>query len=198
MPFRTPSVGLLLVTGFLSVFALANFEATISWTVSGMLGWERSSSQILLFFAYIGLVQSIVQGVIVRQVASRIGESAMTWIGGSLSILGYVLLALAANPEHGSLGQLWWASAVEVSGIAFLLPAIQSLISRRTDPGKQGGVLGIAESFSAMARIGGAAIGVELYHTIATLPFWTAGGVICLAMVLASVALGRGRDWSGS
>jgi MFS family permease len=197
--FRTalaaPSIGLLLVAGFLSVFALANFESTISWTVAGMLGVERSSATILMFFAYVGLVQSVVQGLIVRRLAARLGEAMMVTIGGSLSILGYVLLALAADPHHGRLSQVWWASAVEVSGIAFLVPAVQSLLSRRTDPAKQGGILGIGESASAMARITGTVAGVAMYHRAAALPFWAAAAIMCVGLVSAWMAVAHGADW---
>jgi MFS transporter, DHA1 family, tetracycline resistance protein len=199
--FVTPSMGLLLAAGFLNVFAFMNFETTISWTVAGILDVERSSVQILIFFACIGLVQSLVQGLLVRRLAGRIGESAMAWIGGCLSIVGYVLLALAADPNYGGLGQVGWASAVVVSGFGFLLPAIQSLISRRSDPAKQGGILGLVESISALARIAGSAIGVALYQpagTVHTLPFWTAGGLMCVALALVSAAVTRGRDWAAA
>jgi MFS family permease len=190
-----PSIGLLLIAGFLAIFALANFESTISWTVSGMLGVERSSATILMFFAYVGLVQSLVQGLIVRRLAVRLGEAMMVAIGGLLSILGYVLLALAADQHYGGLRQIWWASAVEVSGIAFLVPAIQSLLSRRTDPAKQGGILGLGESASAMARITGMVAGIAMYHRAATLPFWAAAAIMCVGLASAWIAVARGGDW---
>jgi len=190
-----PSIGLLLAAGFLTIFALANFESTISWTVSGMLGVERSSAEILLFFSYVGLVQSLVQGLVVRRLATRLGEATMVALGGSLSVLGYVLLAWAADPTYGGLGRIWWASAIEVSGVAFLVPALQSLLSRRTDPAKQGGILGLGESASALARITGMVAGVALYHQAATLPFWAAAGVMCAGLAAAWIALARGHDW---
>jgi predicted MFS family arabinose efflux permease len=190
-----PSIGLLLVAGFLAVFALANFEATISWTVADMLGVQRSSSQILIFFAYIGLVQSLVQGLIVRRWAVRLGEAAMVAIGGSLSILGYVLLAVAAAPQYGGLLQVGLASAVAISGFAFLQPAFQSLLSRRTDPAKQGAILGVGESTSAMARITGNMAGVAFYFAAATLPFWMAAAVMGIGWASAWIAVAGGRDW---
>ena len=190
-----PSIGLLLAAGFITVFALANFESTISWTVSERLGVERSSAQILLFFAFVGLVQSLMQGLVVRRLALRIGEAMMVAVGGGVSVLGYVLLAWAAAPPHGGLGWIWSASAVEVSGVAFLLPALQSLLSRRTDPAKQGGILGLGESASALARITGMVAGVALYHQSSVLPFWAAGIVMCLGLAAAWLALSRGGDW---
>jgi len=191
-----PSIGLLLVAGFLAIFSLANFESTISWTVAKMLGVERASHQILMFFAYIGLVQSLVQGLVVRRLAVRLGEATMVAIGGPLSILGYVLLVWASDAQYGGLGRVWWASAVEVTGIAFLLPALQSLLSRRTDPAKQGGILGLGESISALARITGQVTGVALYHCAATLPFWTAAAIMGLGLLSARVAVSGGRDWT--
>ena len=49
-------------------------------------------------------------------------------------------------------------------GAPFLTPSVQALISRRSDPERQGEVLGVNQSFSALARI------LEHYFAAVDLP----------------------------
>jgi hypothetical protein len=87
------------------------------------------------------------------------------------------------------------ATAVEVSGIAFVFPAISSLISRRSDPAKQGGILGVGESVGSIARIAGFGAGVPLYYLNRSLPFETAAVLMAAALVLILIAVRMGGDW---
>jgi MFS family permease len=193
-----PSIGLLLVTSFFAVFALANFEGTISMAIRASLGEELSEAgkyiEMLLVFAYIGVIMCLVQGVIVRRLALRVNEAWLAKVGAVLSIAGFALLGIAAGGGAG-IALLMVAAAVEVGGIALMLPAIQSLISRRSDPARQGGILGAGESISAIARITGTVFGLRLYQQAAPLPFWLAAGLMAVVLVLVVVAVRAGRDF---
>jgi hypothetical protein len=80
--------------------------------------------------------------------------------------------------------------AVAVTGFAFMVPSVQALISRLSDPAKQGEVLGINQSANAMARILGPFLGVLLYYLGHVLPY--VFGVALLAVVLImTLRLGR-------
>jgi MFS family permease len=190
-----PSIAVLLATSFVCVFALANFEATISFAVASFLDVERSSHKILLVFAFVGLVQALVQGGLVRRLARRFDESLLATVGVVLSIVGYVLLGLAGNPEYGRLDLFMLAAAVEVTGIGFLDPSLRSLLSRRSGPSDLGGIFGAGESVSALARITGVYTGVQLYHLAPSLPFFSAAGLMLLGLGLVRVAIRTGADW---
>lgn len=200
---RIPSIAVLLATSFVCVFALANFEATLSFTVASFLNVERSSHKILLVFAFVGLVQALVQGILVRRLAKRFDESLLATVGVVLAIVGYVLLAITGHPEYGRLDLFMLAAAVEVSGIGFLDPSLRSLLSRRSNPADQGGILGAGESVGALARISGVYMGVQLYYLglalpypmATTLPFWAAAGLMALGLVLVRLAVRSGSDW---
>ncbi len=173
----TPSIGALLLTGFLAVFSLANFEGTLSWMIQAKLdtgaatALDRSTAQtmpseptplqspptpptpasrsevrLFLVFAYIGLIMCLVQGLLVRRLAARVSEAALAVAGSLVSILGFILLAIASLASWAGLGFLMVATAIEVSGIAMIFPAVQSLISRRSDPARQGGILARARA----------------------------------------------------
>ncbi len=50
-----------------------------------------------------------------------------------------------------------------VVGFAFLTPSAQALVSRRSDPAKQGEILGVNQSAASLARILGPIFGLSLY-----------------------------------
>jgi hypothetical protein len=87
------------------------------------------------------------------------------------------------------------ASAVEVTGFAFITPSLQSLISRRSDPAKQGGILGVAQSISALARICGPAA-IVLFTREPTLPYWVAVGMMAVAMAIFWLFARQGKDYA--
>ncbi len=195
---RIPSIPLLLAASFLGVFALANFEATASLSIKTLLEprvpEEFIGRRILLTFAYIGLVQTLVQGVLVRRLALSLSETCLSVTGAALGIAGYALLALALAFDRGLVVFLAGAT-ITVSGVAFLAPAVQSLVSRRVDPHRMGGVLGVNESLSSLARITAKGSGVLLFFAQPSAPFWLAASLMTLTLTLVIAAVRRGRDW---
>jgi len=201
----TPSIGLLLGVVFCAVFALAAFEGTISLAIKANLGAAASAShtdwaqqqRLFLVFAYIGIIQCLVQGFLVRRLANRLSEATLGRWGLWLAALGFVMMAWIGRSPEPALGWLMLASAIEVSGLALVFPAVQSLISRRSDPAQQGGILGAAESISSIARITGVVFGVRLYLKNPPLPFWSSALLMVVVLILFRIAIRRGRDWDG-
>lgn len=210
----TPSVGLLLLTSFIAVFAFANFEATLSRqvddlvelhpeAVQGITDWaqargydgEHEQRLIVIFvvFAYLGVVLTLAQGFLVRRLAGKISEGNMATIGGAMAVAGFVLLAVAAMQNSFTL--LLVAMAIEVTGFAFVNPSLQSLISRRSDPGYQGGILGLAQSSASLARIMGPIFGNLLFSISIAWPYWASAGLMLLALLCVLKAARSGRDF---
>jgi len=118
---------------------------------------------------------------------------AMASAGAVVTMLGFVLLSLAG--ESGNIWFLVAASAVEVTGFSLMTPSLQSLISRRSDPAKQGGILGVSQSVSALARVAGPLIAVPLFFRQPTLPYWTAIAMMAGALAIFLIGARRGRDY---
>jgi MFS family permease len=181
---RTPSIGILIITFFLATFAFGGLESTLAvlnkallqekitelkeLTREALKTTERSN---FLIFAYVGLVLMVVQGVFYRRLAGKVSEVTFMRIGSGLMALGLSLAAWLAwlayrdVLAHG-LWILLWAlpvMTVGVVGFAFLTPSVQALISRRSDPAKQGEILGVNQSASALARIFGPFVGLSLF-----------------------------------
>ena len=203
-----PSMGLLLLTAFLGVFSLANLEATLSLAIQSVLGGEHNAiahttagarsnlGAIMWVFVYVGVVQCIVQGGIVRQLAKRWSELSLTLFGGVIAIVGYVLMAVATHPKWGGFAWLITALTVVISGLGFVVPALQALISRRSASSQQGGILGVSDSISTLARIAGKGCGMALLLKVhVTAPFWTAAALMIFTLLIVVVAVAHGHDY---
>lgn len=190
----TPSVTALVFTSFICTFSLANFESTLSLMLADAAGqFDLTLRQVCLVFAYIGLVLTVVQGGIVRRLAHRVPELGMASFGLLTQVAGYGMLIVAA--EGGSPTWLLVSLGVVVSGFAFVTPSVHSLISRRSDPQRQGSILGVVQSTGALARIIGPVVGVWLFYRHVAAPYWVAASLVVMALAMLVLAAGRGRDW---
>ncbi|MBL9091839.1 MAG: MFS transporter [Planctomycetaceae bacterium] len=192
----TPSLGLLLAAWFLCVFSFANFESTLSLLMREVQGSPMTIKEICLLFAFIGLVLSLVQGGLVRRLSGRVDEVKLAVFGAATEVVGFLLLIQVTRSY--SLGLVLTALAVIVSGFAFMTPSVNSLISRRSDPAKQGGILGVAQSISSLARIAGPVAGNVLLATHLVYPLWIAAGVMLVGGAMVLVAGKRGKDFPGA
>ena len=130
---------------------------------------------VLATFAYLGIILTLAQGFLVRRLSGRMSEGTMATGGAVTAILGFVLLAVAAQLNDFTL--LLEAMALEVVGFAFVNPSLQSLLSRRSDPREQGSILGLGQSMTSLARIMGPVFGVSLFaRRQSDFPYWAASG----------------------
>lgn len=201
----TPSLGMLLGVLFVAVFSLANFESTLALLLRFEEGgYSLSHPRMLFVFAYVGLTLTVAQGFIVRRLATRVSEGVMATSGALISAIGYMMLANLSGPMADGpitddttrgLGMLLVALAVSVVGFSLVSPSLNSLISRRSDPDRQGGILGVGQSVSSLARIVGPIFGIRLFHVEAGYPFWAAAAMLLVTAVLVTIAVRRGKDF---
>jgi MFS family permease len=191
----TPSIPALLIASFVSVLSFGGFETTLAVLLEDHeAGFGFALHQVLLYFAFIGLTLTFAQGGLVRQLAKRMSERALATAGGVISMLGFALLVWAVR--QGGLALLMIASAVEVIGFAFITPSLQSLISRRSDPAKQGGILGISQSISALARIAGPLVALPLYFQQPSLPYLASMVLMLVGLAILLIGVRGGRDYT--
>jgi MFS family permease len=191
--FATPTIAPLLLTSFISVVAFGGFETTLSLLLKGQ-PFNLKLPGILLYFAYIGVVLTFAQGVLVRRLAGRISEIKLATVGGIVTILGFALLVWASS--SGNLTILRIASGVEVIGFAFITPTLQSLISRRSDPEQQGRILGISQSVSALARIAGPLVAIPPFVFISPAsPYWMSIGLMAFGLGCLHLFARGGKDY---
>jgi DHA1 family tetracycline resistance protein-like MFS transporter len=194
----TPTIGALLLTSFLSVTAFGGFETTAALLLSDReKGFHLEFGRVPLFFAYIGITLSLVQGGIVRRLATRLSEVTMAAIGFTLTALGFVLIIAATMSQSWPL--LFIATAVSVGGFAFTTPSLSALISRRSDPERQGGIMGVSQGVSALARIAGPLFAVPLFEGVsATSPYLVAIALMVIALLALLLFARHGKDFGSS
>ena len=179
-----PTVGGLVLVYFLSIFAFANFEATLARLTKSAFGMGDDGN--FLVFAFIGFMLMVAGGMY-RPLAKRLPETVLLAGGVGLMILGLTAVGAVAwctqagAVAGGPLSTLFHvAAAVSVAGFAAVNPSVSALISRRTDPERQGEVLGVNQSFASLGRILGPLAGSLLFdvHPSHTLPFVAAVAVL--------------------
>jgi MFS family permease len=189
-----PAVGGLVLVYFLAIFAFANFEASLARLTKSAFGMDDDGN--FLVFALIGFVLLLAGGCY-RPLAKRFAEGTLLAGGVGLMIVGLGLVGFVAwavgrgGGGHGFERLFYVASALAVAGFACVNPSVSALISRRTDPDRQGEVLGVNQSFASLGRILGPLAGSILYdaHGSHALPFVAAVVTLLgVAMILPRVA----------
>jgi multidrug resistance protein len=151
-----PTLIIVLAVYFLVTMAFSWFEATFALFSEATFGYKAAT--IGFVFTFIGIVLSIVQGVLVGRVVKRIGERRLIPMAITAIALGIGLLPLAWNVVTllGALGVL-------AVGMGFNSPACSSMVSRLSSADDQGGILGLASSIASLGRVIGPAFGGFLY-----------------------------------
>ena len=174
-----PHVGLLLATIFLTTFAFAQFETTLSLLTKDLGVGDQSNFYV---FAYIGLILTLAQGMLVRRLLPKLGEFRMALIGTFLMMTGLGLIGVAAT--SGGMSLLWYVLPVCVVGFSCTTPSLNSLLSLNTRDDQQGEVLGVGQSVSSLARILGPIAGLSLLEYGRSLPYWMATGLMAVGLLM--------------
>jgi MFS family permease len=201
----TPTVGVLVLAFFLATFAFGSLESTLALvnkllltgTVDRHLELTReqlrtTERQNFLIFAYVGLVLMLTQGLLYRRLVQRVGEVRFLRLGVLLMVLGMAggAVVLSARESITSRAELMtmalFVMTLAVVGFALLTPSVQALISRRSDPAKQGEILGVNQSAAALARILGPMLSVFLFFLTPShiLPYVCGAGLLVAVFVL--------------
>jgi len=186
---KLPTIGLVVLTFFLATFAFANFEATLSLLTQEAFGYSNEDN--FLVFAYVGFVLMFAAGYLYRKLTKKLPETTLMKIGVLLMFVGLANLALVANASNtiNKSSNLTWFLVtlfICVTGFAFMTPSVQAIISKRSDPNRQGEVQGVNQSFSALARILGPITGLGLFPLTSThlLPYAVAAGLLGFVLLL--------------
>src|SRR5690606_32993453 len=112
--------------------------------------WALTPAQVAYLFGYLGVVATIVQGVVVGPLARRLGERRLALLGAGAFAAGLVTTPLAGTYVGLALGL-----ALIGFGQGTSIPAVSAMISHRARDTEQGRLLGVSQSLSALARVVG-------------------------------------------
>lgn len=168
----------LLVIVFVTGFAFAGYEQLVTLFMKERLGFGQRGAGVV--FTFVGLTLMFAQGYLVGKVVKRFGEYAVLVSGFVAVCTGFVVLAITHS---------WWMLIPHVlltaTGQGLASPSLSSTISARVDPAKRGELLGVQQSVSAAARVGGPLLcGFLFDHLDIAAPFVLAAVLYGVATVL--------------
>jgi MFS transporter, DHA1 family, tetracycline resistance protein len=172
-----PNLRQLILLLFVTICAFAGMETTFALWANSAFGW--GPAEVGGIFLYVGLVLVTTQGLLIGRLSKRFGEARLVIAGAAMIALGLVCLPLAL-----ALWRLLIVNALLALGMGLLNPALTSLISQQAGADERGGVLGVSQSASSLARILGPVVAGPLFE------FWGRGapyyvGAVVMALVVA-------------
>jgi multidrug resistance protein len=176
-----------------SVIFLATLAFSVMYVVFPLFGEQRlgaTRSTVSYWFAFVGLVTAIVQGGLLGRLVRWLGEPGTARLGAALLAGGFLLVA--PSVRGGEITATFYAAlACLGAGFGMAGAAMTGLVSRRTAADRQGRVLGLTQSASAMARIvGPIAAGAIMQARSAEGAFVASAAMAAIALAIAA-GLGR-------
>lgn len=177
----------LLVVFFLVSTAFSGFEATFALFAERRFGFTAET--IGYIFAFIGVVLALTNGVLVGRIVPRLGERRVIPLA-----IGLIALGLLLVPASQTIPMLFGVCGALAIGMGLNNPTLSSAVSRLATPAEQGGILGLAQSLSALGRIAGPAWGGYLFDRAGTTwPYLSSAVIMTLALALSIVGVRRAR-----
>jgi len=182
---RRPTLGRLLVLFFIVILAFSGMETTFAWWAIDRFGW--GPRPIGFVFFYVGLLSAAMQGGLIGPLTRRFGEERLTLSGLVLIALGLLVLPFARE-----VPALVLALTLLALGMGAMQPTLNSLISRRAPPERQGEVMGVAQSVGALSRVLGPIVAGALFSGLGPSSPFLWGAVLVALSVFIGWPLLRG------
>src|SRR5437868_3945662 len=182
--FRLVNLRWLLLGGFFYALPFAMLQATLTILMKDSLGWNATQAGIIA--TTVGVVDILVQGVLVGKLLSIFGDVKLSISSLILVAISYLLLgsiALIASPILLISGVILFAGA---GGL--VENALRGLTSRMVGPGEQGRVSGAGQSVQSLAMILGPLFGGLVYTQLGHFQAYGSGALI-IALAIASLVM---------
>jgi len=175
----------LMLLFFLVMFCFSIMEATLALFCQASFGFGARATSGL--FTFVGVLLVVVQGGLLGKLVRRFGDRRLIVAGIAMMALGLLAVPL---PQRATW--LLLPLALLAIGSAVHNPSLLALLSRLSGEDKQGETIGVSRSAGALARVAGPLAGTWIYASAgSSWPFWSAGGLMLVALVIARDLLRR-------
>jgi MFS family permease len=144
---------------FLHALLFAGLETTMVFLAAQRLGFGPHHNGLL--FAWMGLLAALVQGVVFRRMAPRVGQRILGIVGFAFLAPGFLVVGLVDWWPHA------WVLVVGVTiltlGTGLVFPALNTLASLAAPAANQGWALGGFRSANALGRALGPLLAAMVY-----------------------------------
>ncbi len=135
-------------------------------------------------FVFIGLILVLVQGGIVRRLASPVGEKRLALAGIASGVAAFLALAMALQ-----LGLFFGALALMALSIGLVSPTLSALVSLYSSESDQGSNLGIFRSAGSLARAIGPLMAAIVYFTYGSQSAYLFGAIVVIIPLVMTLKL---------
>lgn len=171
---------------FLTFLCMTSIQVALPLLANARLGWDER--QVGHVFGLYGLMALLVQGGLIGRLSRRLGAPTVLVLGALCVGLGMGAIADAATPPLLLVGV-----ALAGFGVGLTNPTLATIASQHAGRGRQGVVLGFAQSSGGAARTVGPVWSGMLYTRLgAAAPFLGSAIAASLSLIVA-IALRRAR-----
>jgi len=149
--FRDPVLRNLLLEFLFFGFAFADFMSGFALFAERRFsahGHPYGAREIGYYYTYLGFLAIITQGLLLRRLLKRFGETQLVVSGFFFQAIGYGALAFVYR-----VPALLITALFNSFGSGVLRPALASLVSQRASRNDQGAVMGLAQSLVSVGQI---------------------------------------------
>ncbi len=175
---RAPVIGRVCLIYLLFSLAVTQLETTFAFYMSHRFGFDVLGVGLVMLA--MAIVMGAIQGGGMKRLSARFPERGLVITGLALMSLAFVLV-----PTAPTVAWLMAPLGLAAVGRGIAQPPMMSLVSLASDEGSRGLVMGVFQSTASAARIVGPVLAGWLYDRALPLPYWTAGLLTALALLLA-------------
>ena len=175
---KKPRLGQILFMSFILWISIAQIEPILILLVQDDFGWKKTTAY--WSFAYIGLLMAFSQGFLVRKMIPFYGERMSNQVGLFLFLLGLFFMGLSVWIDFSRVlfSLAFLVAGVTLFSVGYSLShtSLSGALSLLTPKDNQGGIFGVHQSLSSLARIVGPILGGWCYRDWShSSPFFVAG-----------------------
>lgn len=179
---RKREIAILFTVYFMFFMSFVFLQTVIPPWLELLFGF--GSLQTSLLFTYIGIMSVVTQAVVLPRLSKKRENTTLAMAG--IILLSVGLLALGTLPF---LALLVLMGALVAFGFGILLTTLSTLISVNASMEAQGGTLGIAQSFAALAQTVGPTLAASFFAFGLSIGMVGLAFIISAAVTLATIPL---------
>ncbi len=148
-----------------ALYFISHYALTSVFVLYTSYRYHWNAHQVGLALTYTGILNVLVQGVLVSRIVKKLGEIKSLTIGLCAASIGFFLFASASTPT------MFYVGMTVFSLIGLTTPALQSLMTQTVGPQDQGALQGTSGSVNAMCGFFAPVIFTTLFgHSLNVLP----------------------------
>ncbi|MGZ0655589.1 MFS transporter [Coraliomargarita sp. W4R53] len=164
------------------MLAFSGMEFTLTFLAVERFGFSPAQNGGM--FVFIGFILVLVQGGIVRRLASPVGEKRLALAGLACGVAAFLALAMAVK-----LGLFFAALALMAISIGLASPTLSALVSLYSNESDQGANLGIFRSAGSLARAIGPLLAAFVYFAYGSQSSYLFGAVVVIIPLVMAIKL---------